>query len=627
MRALPAALLGLLLVVSVWWDSAFDLRYWAPLTILALGLVLAQFLTASLSIPRRGPLAIATAGIWCLAGFVLLTAAWSQSPAAAWEEAARSVFYAAVWTLSVSAAADDGWRKRLGAGLVIGVSAVAVVTLIGLVVDADSLFLAGRLDSPVGYRNGTAALFAFAAWPLIGFAARRGRASGVRAGAFAAAALGLSLAFLTQSRGVLIGLALGGVVSLLIGPDRLRRAWLAVGAVGVVALFSGPLLTPYDAFIDNNAVVTSSDFGSAATAVLLLTTVCFVVGLFIFVFDNGLRSPSLDRGMRLVASVGLVVLACGVGVVGLAKVGDPVDYANTKLDEFKEIEPAATGSTRLGSVGGQRADLWRVAWDQFKEHPLAGAGAGSYQFAYFRDRETDRNLSDAHSLPLRLLADTGLIGFALFALWLVAAAVGVARRARERVDEDRLWIGGLAAAATTVLAQCLTDWLWLLPGLVGLSFLALGLAAGGDENREEKVSGSTWSLGRLAIGGLLAAATISVVFLFLGDLYMRKARVEAYGSPGAELSAARTAAWFNRVSVTPLYLEASALETEGHRAEAKQKLEDALAQEPHNFVTLGLLGDFEVRGGNDRRARAYYREALALDPLDTGLRKLSEGAE
>ena len=80
MRALPAALLGLLLVVSVWWDSAFDLRYWAPLTILALGLVLAQFLTASLSIPRRGPLAIATAGIWCLAGFVLLTAAWSQTP-------------------------------------------------------------------------------------------------------------------------------------------------------------------------------------------------------------------------------------------------------------------------------------------------------------------------------------------------------------------------------------------------------------------------------------------------------------------------------------------------------------------------------------------------------------------
>jgi tetratricopeptide (TPR) repeat protein len=626
-RALPAALLGLLLVVSSWWDSAFDLRYWAPLTILALGLLLAQLLTASLSIPRRGPLAIATAGIWCFAGFVLLTAAWSQSPAAAWEEAARSVFYAAVWTLAVSAAADHGWRKRLGAGLVIGVSVVALVTLIGLVADAHGFFLAGRLDSPVGYRNGTAAFFAFAAWPLIGFAARRGGGSGARAGAFAAATLGLSLAFLTQSRGVLIGLALGGVVSLVIGPDRLRRAWLAVGAVGAVAVFSGPLLTPYDAFINNNAVVTSSDFGSAATAVLFLTTASFVLGLFVFVFDNGLRSPSLDRGIRLVASVGLVVLACGAGVVGLAKVGDPIDYANTKLDEFKEVEPAATGSTRLGSVGGQRSDLWRVAWDQFKERPLAGAGAGSYQFAYFRDRETDRNLSDAHSLPLRLLADTGLIGTALFAVWLIAAAVGVAQRARERIDEDRVWIAGLAAAATTVLAQCLTDWLWLLPGLVGLSFLALGFAAGGDENREQKVPGSAWSPGRLAFGGLLAAATISVIFLFFGDLYVRKARVEAYRSPGAELSAAKTATFFNPVSVTPLYLQASALESEGERGEAKRKLEDALALEPNNFVIFGLLGDLEVRAANQAAARNYYRKALALNPIDIGLRKLSHGTE
>jgi hypothetical protein len=38
-----------------------------------------------------------------------------------------------------------------------------------------------------------------------------------------------------------------------------------------------------------------------------------------------------------------------------------------------------------------------------------------------------------------------------------------------------------------------------------------------------------------------------------------------------------------------------------------------------------LLGDLEVRAGNEAVARSYYRRALALNPLDTGLQKLSRG--
>ena len=626
-RALSVALLGLLLIVSAWWDSAFDLRYWAPLTVLALAVLLAQLLAGTLTVPRRGPLAIATGAIWCFAAYVLLTAAWSQTAAGAWEEGARSIFYAALWTLAVINGGDGYWRQRLGSGLVIGISAVAAITLLGLLGSNRDLLLAGRLNSPVGYRNGTAALFAFAVWPLIGIAARRGVASGVRAASFSAAALCLSLAFLTQSRGVLIGLVLGGAVSLAIGPDRLRRAWLAIGAVLPVAIFSGALLTPYDAFLDNDGIVTSGDIHKAAVAALLLAVLSFFAGLLYFVFDNGLRSSELDRGVRVVAGGALAVLILGVGIGGLAKVGDPVHYANTKIDEFRETEPEATGgSTRLGSVGGQRSDLWRVALDQFAEHPLAGAGAGSYEFSYYRHRDTDRNLNDAHSLPLRLLADTGLIGAGLFLLWLLAAAVAVAKRAREAIGPERLWVAGLAAAGVTVLAQCLTDWLWLLPGLVGLAFIAVGLAAGGDPEGGE-AAGRRWGPGRVAAAAMLAAATIGVTFLFLSDLYVRRARVEAFDSSQAKLSAARTAAWLNPVAVTPLYLQAGALEREGDRAAAKRALEDALELEPDNFVTLGLLGDFDERGGNSAAARGYYRQALALNPLDSGLRKLSEGNE
>ena len=39
--------------------------------------------------------------------------------------------------------------------------------------------------------------------------------------------------------------------------------------------------------------------------------------------------------------------------------------------------------------------------------PLQGVGEGNYAFGYYEQRKTDRNLTDPHSLPVRLLAETG----------------------------------------------------------------------------------------------------------------------------------------------------------------------------------------------------------------------------
>jgi len=75
--------------------------------------------------------------------------------------------------------------------------------------------------------------------------------------------------------------------------------------------------------------------------------------------------------------------------------------------------------------------------------------------------------------------------------------------------------------------------------------------------------------------------------------------------------------------VQPHYLEASALESMGRRAAAHAELVRAQRIEPDSLVPLGLLGDFEARGGNFAQARVYYRRALAHDPLDTGLQQLA----
>jgi tetratricopeptide (TPR) repeat protein len=129
---------------------------------------------------------------------------------------------------------------------------------------------------------------------------------------------------------------------------------------------------------------------------------------------------------------------------------------------------------------------------------------------------------------------------------------------------------------------------------------------------------------RIGIAGLLGAAAVSVVLLFLSDFYIREARDEQGKSASKQLSAAQTAADLDPVSVIPLYLQASALEAEGERSHARDVLQDALSKEPNNFVTLTLLGDLQVRDGEFDDAAGYYKKASDLNPRDTGLQQLAE---
>jgi len=644
----PTVLVLALLVLATAYAGAFKVAQWAPPALFILVVLLTLLVRGgALALPDRW-LAVALAGAWGLAGWAAMSALWAASPGAALEGAGRLAMYAAILTLPLVAVGDLRALRVAAHGVVAGVVLIALYALGRMLVDGPSIFLAGRLNGPVEYRNATALLFCLAYWPLIVVAATRARGRALRALCFGFAEMMLGLAFLTQSRGVMLGLGCGAVVVLVLGPDQVRRAWLALLSVVLLAAASPWLLKPYHAFAGGEGLVHSSDIAVAARALVALTLVAVGVGFLLAVFDAGLRvtSPAMDR-VRLGARVALAA-AVLVGLVGgmVAVHGRPVHELEVKWREFKSLQTTSTEATRYTSAGGQRYDLWRVALNELHDNPVQGVGESSYQFAYYSQRRSNRNLDDPHGLLFQIAGELGGVGLVLFALIPIGLLGSLRRWWALAPLEVRRTACGLTAAGVTFLGQSLVDWMWRIPGLTGLGLLCLAVAAAllaRSAQAAGVVAGTAGDVGEAAgvvaeaargrgrspaARALLATALLATIALtlslYLSDFYIRRARDEIGHSPQSQLADARSAASLDPWSTDPHYLEASAFESMGDRAAARGQLQQAQRMEPRSQVPLGLLGDFEARGGDYLTARGYYRRALALDPLDSGLQQLAQ---
>jgi O-antigen ligase len=100
---------------------------------------------------------------------------------------------------------------------------------------------------------------------------------------------------------------------------------------------------------------------------------------------------------------------------------------------------SAQAAARAADEGSarQRIEIWRVARTIVAENPLTGVGLGAYPEAHFVYAQrptfdpTALGYRDSHSTYLHVLAQTGVIGFGLFAM-IVATTVREAERARRR---------------------------------------------------------------------------------------------------------------------------------------------------------------------------------------------------
>jgi len=487
---LPALPVLLAVAVMILWAAHNggydeDTWYWGALGLLAvLVLTVGAFGTGWTRWHRSLKLAFVAFTLYVAWSYLSIT--WASYKGDAVTGSNRALLYLIVFTLF----AVVPWTPAR-ARIVLLVYAIGVGVIGGLILEAmasahnsGSLFSQGRLISPTGYFNSSAALFTSAAFVSVALAVRKELPALLRGLLLAIACAGLQLALLAESRGWLFTLPLVLVAAIAVAPARLRTIAAAILPT-VGALVALPrLLDVFRAFggfnPNQSAVIDAAKH--AARPGLLICGAVFVVGTVFAALDGRVTGPTLSRWRVRLIGLLVAALAVGAGAAGgaVATHGHPVAFVKRQWNGFTHPSESFSSSSHFAVVGSGRYDAWRVALDALEAHPIGGLGQDNYADYYIVHRHTGEELQWTHSIEMRLLAHTGLVGFFLFVVF-VLAALAAAIRNRNRGGA----LGAMAGIAVLPFVvwwiHGSVDWFWEMPALSGpaLGFLAMAGALGG----------------------------------------------------------------------------------------------------------------------------------------------------
>lgn len=317
----------------------------------------------------------------------------------------------------------------------------------------------------------------------------------------------LQLALLTQSRGAMLGLLVGAVFYFVLSPARVRSVLFLVIPAALAAI-SFPALNTY--------------YTEGVAAIGRWPAVAWLVGSWVVAAAAGLGFAWTDRRVKvagwlratLSTIVALAILAgAAAGFLALQqRVGDVSHWIGevgaSFVGETGGLEPGSGQSRFEQGGGGGRGDMWDKAWLGFLDAPVIGNGAGSFPRVDERyGGVTDRDRSQAHSLELDLLSETGVIGTALFFAWLglavvaalasrrgaslqragpetgmgVGVEVSLARDAKRYARASRV---ALVAGVAVWFGQASVDWLWQVSGVTLGCLLLLAFALDSNQSGE-----------------------------------------------------------------------------------------------------------------------------------------------
>ena len=542
-----------------------------------------------------------------LAVCIALSSAWSVAPAQSVLEFERVLVYVAVVSAVLLLSRGRSGRHVLG-GLLAAISVIAIFSLLTrLVPDRIGVYdrtAVYRLAQPIGYWNGLGIFAGIGALIALGLSARA-RTAAARATSAGALVVLLPTLYFTFGRAAWIALAAGLLVAVTVDPRRLQliAALLVLGplpAAAVLLASREPSLTHAGTPLARAA----HDGHRVALALLLLAA---VNALLAVAFGYAEKRVDVSRALRTVFAAAIGIALALAIAAGFSRYGGPSTLVKRAYTSFKAPPPHSTSNLNrrlLSFSGNGRADLWRLAWDDAKRHPVLGAGAGTYERYFLLHQPSDvSRVRDAHGLYIETLAELGPIGVALL-LVVFLTPLAALRHARRHP---------LAATAVgayvAFLVHAGVDWDWELPAVT-----LAGLLAG----TSILLFGRRWQPPRTVSlpGRLLCAAAAVVTAGFAGIALLgnaalsRSAAAREQGRPVHAASDARRAQTLMPWSPAPWEALGRAQLSAGLPADARHSLRKAISMDRGDWhLWYDLAG--VTTGSAERRA---LRHAVALYP-------------
>jgi O-antigen ligase len=594
--------------------------------------VVALLVLGAASRSRVGPPLYWSAGlILALAILSALSSLWSGSMELSVIEADRVLVYLGFFLAAFLVAQTDLRRRGFAEGLVIALTLVVLLgtfsRLLPHVFNVSGALGSGpRLQYPLGYWNAVAAVAGISAVMLL-WTSREAAWAWLRWASVAAIPAVLLGLYFTYSRGGIVALVVAGTVLLALSHDRLwMLATLAIGAIG--ALPAVLAVQARNSLAENLDLQATVDQG---VVVLLYLLGGILLALALFALLRRLearggqktsRAVELSRHPKMLR--GIVAAICVVGI-GLA-----VAVGGRAWDQFSssDIQFPNNPSQHFSTLNGAgRHDFWRVAIENFDEDPVLGKGAGTYRFAWLKDRSIEMPVHDAHSLYLESFEELGVVGgltvlgLVGFLLWCGFAAWRDAPRPRREA------YAALLAAMAAFAVGAAVDWFWEIADVAAIFFLAAGVlvsvrcaqiapgrTAPGAEQRR-------WGLavGGLALGWISAVALIGPL-LVERELDQSKDAAAA-GDIDSATQHASTARSIEPWAASPYVQLGGLADLQQNYPNAIVHFTHAIEREDQNWQWYYLRAQADQAAGDEAAMRADLSKARELNPLPQCLRE------